>query len=152
MSDSIPSPSTNLSGTILAVDVGLKRCGLAISDPQRRVAVGAGSLTIKDFKELAEKITYEAQRRQVTTLLISKPQPFSPSSRELSIKIESLAQALRKQTFLVILWNEAFTTAQALRERKFYGGRGKSQKKWVDEAAAVLLLQNYLDRIPRTNP
>jgi RNase H-fold protein (predicted Holliday junction resolvase) len=45
----------------------------------------------------------------------------------------------------VALWPERFTTASAHAARKHFGGKGSGDKSWADEAAAVLILQDYLD-------
>lgn len=134
-----------LPGPILAVDVGLKRTGLAICDPQRTVAVGAGQVLASDIATLTQALLQEAERRKITTVLLGLPRATPRGGKEVRARVENLAQRLRQTGLEVVLWDETGTTAQALKERKHYGGKGKQAREWADEAAAILLLESYLD-------
>ncbi len=132
-------------GVILAVDYGLKRVGLAVCDPDRRVAVGAGFLKGLSGRKLARAIKAEAQERDVKTILIGEP---PEGAREVEPVIEgadNLTDTLQKWGFYVLRWDESYTTSTVLSDRRRYGGKSKTGKGWIDEASAVLILQSYLD-------
>jgi len=132
------------SGAILAVDFGLKRVGLAVSDPSRRVAVGAGTLIGLSGRTLARTVKKQAEDRNVSTILIGSPPEGARDVEEVIEGADNLAKALRKMKFKVLRWDEEFSTAKALSDRKEYGGKSNTKKPWIDEAAAILILQDYL--------
>ena len=132
-------------GPILAVDFGLKRVGLAVCDPGRRVAVGAGYLEGISGRKLARAVKAEAIKRDAGTVLIGEP-PEGARGVEPVIKgADILANALQKWGFNVLRWDESYTTSSVLSTRRQYGGKSKTGKGWIDEASAVLILQSYLD-------
>ena len=130
---------------MLAVDFGLKRVGLAVCDPDRKVAVGAGSLIGLTGRTLARTIKKQAEDRNADTIVVGSPPVGARGVEEVIGGADKLAEALRKMNFSVIRWDEEFTTARALADRKAYGGKTQAGKSWVDEAAAILILQDYLE-------
>ena len=133
------------NGAILAVDFGLIRVGLAVCDPDRRVAVGAGTLIGVSGRTLARTIKKHADDRNADTIVVGTPPVGARYVNEVIKGADKLADALRSMQFSVIRWDEEFTTAKALSDRKTYGGKSNVKRMWVDEAAAILILQDYLE-------
>ncbi len=132
-------------GALMAVDFGLKRTGLAICDPERRVAVGIGVIKDKTGRSLARSICQEANLRNISKIVIGFPKFINQQTSDITLKIEQLCSALEKLGKKVERWNEDYSTAEALSSKRYYGISSKSKAGWEDESAAILILQNYLD-------
>lgn len=130
---------------ILAVDFGLKRIGLAVCDPGRCVAVGAGYLEGISGRKLARAIKAEALKRNTDTVLIGKPPEGARGVEPVINGADNLADTLLKWDFRVLRWDESYTTSSVLSARRQYGGKARTGKGWIDEASAVLILQDFLD-------
>ena len=131
---------------ILAVDHGSKRIGLAISDPTRTIAnplaVIPHTSRIMDAATVAEMATsHEAGLIIVGQSFDESGQPNFEGRRS-----ARFAAALRTQTSVpVILWDEAFTTRSARAARIAMGVSRKKRTGHLDDLAATVLLQSYLD-------
>ena len=135
------------SGAIIGVDFGLKRVGLAVCDPERRTAVGAGWLDGISGRSLLRRIKTEAEKRGVVTIVIGCPAGSGRDVDEVRQGVFDLAAGLEKTGFQVILRDEGYTTFAVMRERKRIGGKSSKPRGWIDEASAVLILQDYLDSL-----
>ncbi|MDP8239101.1 MAG: RuvX/YqgF family protein [Candidatus Hatepunaea meridiana] len=136
---------SNISGAILGVDFGLKWVGLAVCDNRQTIAVGAGWLEDISGRSLARRIRIEAEERLAKTILIGQPPIGARNSERVVAGANILAESLRKMGFEVIRWDESYTTAAVLTDRKRIGGKSSKPKGWLDEAAAILILQGYID-------
>ncbi len=131
------------TGMILAVDFGLKKTGLAICDRERRVAVGAGRLE-KSGRALARAVFSIARDRGAGSILVGSPPSGAKNSGPVIKGADKLCAALKKRGMEVIRWDEGYSTAEALRAKKHFGGKSKPREMWIDEASAILILQSYL--------
>jgi len=138
------------NGALLGEDFGSKRVGPAVTDPERRVAVVLKMIEGKSGRELARAIKAVADEKGCGTIVIGHPAPDEPvpvshGFSEVIAGIERLTGNLRGMGFTVVLWDESFTTATALNDRRKVGGKGAHRSKWIDSSAATLLLRDYLD-------
>jgi len=138
-------PPGEAPGRVLALDLGQSRIGVAISDPERRVAVPIGTIRTgapADVKAIAAIV----REQQVTEIVVGHPLSLSGRKGEAADHAEKFAQALRD--FLgvsVVLQDERLTTVQAERQLGQAGLRGRARREVVDQAAATIILQAYLD-------
>ena len=138
-------PPGEAPGRVLALDLGQSRIGVAISDPERRVAVPIGTIRTgapADVKAIAAIV----REQQVTEIVVGHPLSLSGRKGEAADHAEKFAQALRD--FLgvsVVLRDERLTTVQAERQLGQAGLRGRARREVVDQAAATIILQAYLD-------
>jgi putative Holliday junction resolvase len=133
---------------ILAVDPGEKRLGLAVSDPTGTLARPLGVL--KHISRLADAARVAEVARENDVELIVVGQSFDESGQPnlAGRRAANLAEALRTQTSLpVVLWDEAFTTQDARTTRLESGASRKKRAGHLDELAAAILLQSYLDSV-----
>ncbi len=132
-------------GRILALDVGKKRIGLAVSDELRITAQGLETLQrtrIRDDLQALEKLV---KNLNVSLLLIGKPLHMSGSESRQSEYTEEFAARLGSHTGISVAhWDERLTSAEAERILKQAGTTLDQRKKAVDRMAAVLLLESYL--------
>lgn len=131
---------------ILAVDPGEKRIGIALSDPSGTIASPLGvvnhSSRLIDAASIAELAkTNQAERIIVGQSLDEDGNP-TPSSR----RADKLAKAIRSQSDIPVeMWDESFSTQTARLARIETGAPRHKRKGHLDEMAAVVILQSYLD-------
>ncbi|HEV2177103.1 MAG TPA: Holliday junction resolvase RuvX [Terriglobia bacterium] len=131
---------------ILAIDFGVRRCGLAISDALGATAQGLGTLErtriADDFAHIGKLVDQYAPR----LVLIGNPISNSGGETAMSRRVAEFAAKLRSRLGCrVELWDERGTSVEANRVLRESGiGIGK-RRQAADRVAAVLLLQSYLD-------
>ncbi|MGQ9833173.1 MAG: Holliday junction resolvase RuvX [Candidatus Villigracilaceae bacterium] len=133
---------------ILAVDPGEKRLGLAVSDPTGTLARPLGVL--KHVSRLADaaRVAEVAHENGAELILVGQSFDESGQPNLAGRQAANFAAALRTQTVLpVVLWDEAFTTRDARAARLAAGAARKKRMGHLDDWAAVVLLQSYLDSL-----
>lgn len=130
---------------IMALDVGEKNIGIALSDPLGITAQGLKvirrSILKKDLQQLRELVTqYEVVRIVVGYPLNMDGSPGSKAREIMEFK-DKLAQAI---PLPVVVWDERLTTVSAQRTLLEAGLRRSDRKKVVDKVAAAMILENYL--------
>jgi len=145
-------------GRILAVDYGERRVGLALSDETK--AVAAEALETIDREKLPRQTTLEevighlAQTKNVDEVVVGLPLNMNGSWGESARKALEFAESLERSTGLAVCtWDERLTSVVARRVQRELDLplKKRRQKDRVDRAAALVLLQNYLNyraRIP----
>ncbi len=140
-------------GRILALDLGARRIGLAVSDPLGLTAQGLPTLERRNLRSDLEALERVAEEKQVGMILVGQPLRLSGQAGAQAEQAEAFAEKLRRRPALagleVRLWDERLTTAEAQRVLRASGVSLQKRKRAVDRMAAVLLLQNYLDSLPR---
>ena len=131
----------------LALDVGSKRIGVAVSDELGLTAQPVLTLerrrnTREDLRSLARL----ARRFGVAGIVVGNPLHLSGEPSPRADKTQAFAAALGELTGLPIhLWDERLTTVQAQRALHASEVRGKKARALIDEAAACAILQSWLD-------
>lgn len=137
----------------MALDVGKKRIGLAVSDELGITAQGIETLhrtRIRDDIRALKEITV---CRRVTMLLVGRPLHMSGSESRQSEYTREFAERLGKDLGLpVVYWDERLTSAEAERALRESGATLEQRKKSVDRMAAVLLLESYLGSLSDPAP
>jgi len=141
------------AGRILALDVGKKRIGLAVSDELGITAQGIDTLERKRIREDLENLKQIAHRWAAKTLLIGKPLHMSGSESRQSEYTREFAGRLHQHLSLpVVFWDERLTSAEAERMLRTAGASLEQRKRAVDRMSAVLLLESYLGYRSIQNP
>ncbi|HEY0994943.1 MAG TPA: Holliday junction resolvase RuvX [Gemmatimonadaceae bacterium] len=136
-------------GRLLAVDWGDRRVGLALSDPAGIIASPAGHILRRAGKRppIAEVIR-RAEEAEARGFVVGLPLDGNGDETPRSTEARHVAAELEKRTGLpVLLVDERFTTAAALRAVREMGGSTKGRKGDVDALAATVLLQHALATI-----
>jgi putative holliday junction resolvase len=131
---------------VLGLDIGARRIGVAVSDPDGRVAT---PLKVLDARALAGDIgplqrlvaDYEVDLI-VAGLPLTLAGDEGPQAQEVRDRAEQLARALRLP---LELWDERLTTTEAARTMAASGVSARESKAAVDMVAAALILQGFLD-------
>jgi len=138
-------------GRVLALDVGKKRIGLAISDELGITAQGLETLQRSRIREDLEKLGSIASRLNANVLLVGRPLHMSGSESRQSEYTKEFAERLGKWIGLpVVYWDERLTSAEAERLLRTAGVSLEEKKAAVDRLAAILLLESYLGYLENT--
>jgi len=130
----------------LALDWGERRIGLAISDPSGTIASPAGHILRRAGKRppIAE-VMRRAEALDVEGFVVGLPLDEAGGETERSREVRAVGAALESRTGLpVILVDERYTTAIALRTVRELGGKTRDRAGDVDSLAATVLLQHAL--------
>jgi putative holliday junction resolvase len=135
------------TGPVLGLDLGQSRIGVAISDPERRLAVPMGTIRTGapgDVKAIAALVREHA----IGQVVVGLPLSLSGAKGEAADHAEKFADALRGFLGIpVALQDERLSTVEAERALGRAGIRGPGRRAVVDQSAACIILQAYLDRL-----
>jgi putative Holliday junction resolvase len=136
------------SGRVLALDVGKKRIGLAVSDELGITAQGIETLERTRIREDLARLKDIAVRWAVERVLVGRPLHMSGSESAQSQYTKEFAGRVSTHLGLpVVFWDERLTSAEAERMLRQAGASQDQRKKAVDRLAAVLLLESYLESL-----
>ncbi len=133
---------------VMGLDYGSKTVGVAVSDELMLTTQGVE--IIRREKEDRLRRTYArieelVSEYNVDTIVLGFPKNMNNSEGERCERVRIFADGLKRRTGLpVILWDERLTTVAAIRSMEETGVRDK--KKYVDEIAAMFILEGYLER------
>lgn len=134
------------TGRVLALDLGKRRIGLAISDALGITAQGLPTLERRNKRADLAALATLIRERGVTRLLLGNPLHMSGAEGRQSAWVQEFASALEKYTGIPVrLWDERLTTVQASRVLRQSGISIEKRAAAVDRLSAVILLQSYLD-------
>ena len=133
---------------ILALDLGKKRIGLAISDPLGITAQGLPNLNRTNKRTDLAYLEELALEREVGLFLMGNPINTRGAEGRQSEWVREFAAALESRTGLPVkLWDERLTSVEAGRVLRESGISIEKRAKAVDRLSAVILLQSYLDSL-----
>ena len=136
---------------ILGLDYGSVTVGVAVSDALRVTAQPLETITRKDENKLRQTCTRIEQliaEYEVESIVLGYPKNMNDSVGERAKKTEEFKAMLERRTGLpVTLWDERLTTVAAERVLMESGVRRENRKAVIDQVAAALILQGYLDSL-----
>jgi putative Holliday junction resolvase len=135
---------------ILALDVGERRIGVAVSDPTQTLARSLLVLDRRRVGSVMERVGTLVQEQGVQRVVVGYPLSLgggvSAQTERVRLFAEALAQALDVP---VELWDERYSTVEAESILRGRGMRSLKRRRWVDATAAAVILQDYLDALAR---
>ncbi|MDY5020897.1 MAG: Holliday junction resolvase RuvX [Blautia sp.] len=136
---------------ILGLDYGSKTVGVAVSDPLGLTAQGVETIWRKDENKLRQTLARIEQlivEYQVERIVLGYPKNMNNTIGERALKSLEFKEKLERRTGLpVVMWDERLTTMEAERALIETGVRREKRKQHLDEMAAVLILQGYMDSL-----
>jgi len=139
----------NRAGRILAIDLGDRRMGLALSDPLRLTAQGLPTAERRNKRQDLNFLEVLTRRHHVFHVLVGNPLNMDgttgPQSAKARAFAEELAQRLAQGHVAVELWDERLTSVAAQQVLDERGVETAGSKGAVDQMAATILLQSFLD-------
>ena len=140
-------PSPDLS-RILALDLGKRRIGLAISDPLRITAQGLPNLVRTRIRDDLDALDQLVKEREVGLILLGNPMNMKGTEGRQSGWVREFATAAEKRTGVPVkLWDERLTSVEAGRVLRSSGISIEKRAAAVDRLSAMILLQSYLDSL-----
>lgn len=134
------------NGRILALDLGKKRIGLALSDPLGISAQGLHTLQRTTIREDIAALAALAREYDVKLVLLGHPLNMSGAEGRQAVYTRDFAERLRERTGLAVrFWDERLTSKEAERVLKQSGISIEKRARAVDRLAAVILLASFLD-------
>lgn len=133
---------------IAAIDFGMKRIGIAISDEKARIALPLKMILAgKNIKETIQNLLRVLSLySSIDTILVGLPLLLSGKEGEMAKLAKNFADALQKETTATVkMIDERLTTAQAERSLKELSYSRKNRSQIVDSTSATILLQTFLD-------
>ncbi len=134
---------------IMGLDYGSKTIGVAISDPLLITAQGVEIIrrdSENKIRKSLARIEELIAEYEVSKIILGYPKNMDDSIGERAVKTEEFRERLERRTGLeVILWDERLTTVEAEEIMNESGIRREDRAKYVDEIAARLILQEYLE-------
>jgi putative holliday junction resolvase len=132
-------------GRILSIDYGLKRCGLAVTDPLKIIATALD--TVETYNLLTYLKTY-ISLESVELILIGLPVDLKSQDTDITENVRKFAEVLQKEIPMIQLTfvDERFTSKMASQSLLASGLKKKDrqQKGNLDKISAVIMLQSYL--------
>ena len=131
---------------VLAIDFGMKRMGLAVSDALGITAQGLPTLQRTRIADDLEKIRQLTEEYETGRVLVGNPLGHGGGETAMSRQAAEFAEKLRRRLACPVqLWDERLTSVEANRALREAGLTLGKRQKAVDRVAATLLLQSYLD-------
>mgnify|MGYP002509549912 CR=1 FL=1 len=134
---------------ILGLDFGSKTVGVAVSDELLLTAQGLEIVRRQSPNKLRQtlaRIQEIVTEYQVERIVLGFPKNMNNTEGERCEKTKEFKEMLERRTGLeVVLWDERLTTVSADKYMMETGIRRENRKQYVDEIAAVFILQGYLD-------
>jgi putative Holliday junction resolvase len=141
-----------MTARLLGIDYGDSRIGLAISDELGSFA--HPYRTLQSSTRLIDEIRAIVEKERISGIIVGLPKnmdgSLGPSAAKAKLFGEQLALAVPSMKLL--FWDERLTTREAQRALHAAGKNAKQSKKMIDQVAAQILLQNYLDSLEWARP
>jgi putative Holliday junction resolvase len=134
-------------GRVLAVDWGTKRLGVAVSDETRFLARPLPTLNVTSWRDAAEAVERIAGETCAEVIVLGHPVHMDGREGESARRVRRLAARLeaRLPGVRLVLWDERLSSREAQGILHEKGERLRGNKGRVDQVAAAVLLQSYLD-------
>jgi putative Holliday junction resolvase len=133
---------------VLGIDPGTRRCGIALTDSQRTLAFPRPAMEVDEhlFDLLKSLIDDES----VDLVIVGRPVALSGNVTASTEAADVFFHTLEEKVSPVraVQWDERLTTYEAEKSLSDAGLPAKAQRSRVDSAAAVIMLQNYVDALP----
>ena len=136
---------------IMGLDFGSKTVGVAVSDPLGITAQGVEIIRRKSANKLRQtlaRIEELIKEYDVDELVLGLPKNMNGTEGERCERTREFKEMLERRTGLeVIMWDERLTTVEANRTLMEASVRRENRKQYLDQLAAVFILQGYLDSL-----
>lgn len=133
-------------GRVLGIDYGSRRVGLALSDPLRVIAQGAG--TLDNDAALIDRLAALIAEQGITLIIVGMPYAANGGKGAKAVEIDRFIDRLKRSVHVAVeTWDESYSSVAA--HRVFIEGgmkrKKRQEKSRVDEMAARILLQEFLE-------
>jgi putative holliday junction resolvase len=132
---------------VLGVDYGRARIGLAISDELGMLAHPLETIPAKNLESAAKRVAEIAREKEVERVVLGMPKHMNGAVGTAAEEVQAFANKLRPLLRCeLLMWDERLTTTAAHRALRDSGRKTKQTRAIIDQVAAQMILQGYLDR------
>ncbi len=133
-------------GRVAAIDYGLKRIGIALSDKDKKIALPAG--LVDGGKKAVANIIGALPLKEVELIVMGFPLLMNGKKGDMALLVEKFAEELKNALHLpIVLWDERLSSKHAESVLKEISLNRKERSERIDTLSAALLLQSYLDSL-----
>ena len=138
---------------VMALDVGHKRIGVALSDPGQVLASTLQVIERKGRQRDLATVVQLVRQHEVGRIIVGYPRSLNGTVGQQARFVERYVAVLEKKLgdssldVPVVLWDERFSTVVADRLMAEAGRKGRERRERIDAVAAAVILQDYLDAI-----
>jgi putative holliday junction resolvase len=130
----------------MGLDVGDRRIGVAVSDEMGVTAQPVLTLVRRNRREDLRSLARLMRKHGCSQIVVGNPLYMSGDLSPQAAKAQAFAQALREVTGVTVhLWDERLSTTEAHRHLDLAGRKPGNRRAVIDQVAAVLILQAFLD-------
>jgi putative Holliday junction resolvase len=135
-------------GALIGLDLGTKTIGVAVSDPDRKLATGVETIRRNAFKQDAARLITIAAERKAVGFVLGLPINMDGSEGPRAQSTRAFARNFATLTdHAIALWDERLSTAAVERELIEMDVSRAKRADVIDEHAAIFILQGALDRL-----
>ena len=133
---------------ILGLDIGDVRTGVAISDELGIAAHPLRTIRRRSRKAVLAELQELVTAHNVERIVVGLPLQLDGETGTQAKKVKQFAEKLKQQVNLpIVFWDESFTTVEAAQILRGSKKRRKKRKQVIDQVAAVLILEGYLEEL-----
>jgi putative Holliday junction resolvase len=130
----------------LGIDHGDARIGLAVSDDLGMLAHPLETIAIKDVADPLTRVAAIVERDKISTIVLGLPRNMDGTYGPAAEKVRAFAEQLRARVPCAVkMWDERLTSVAAQRSLHEVGRNVKKSREVIDQVAAQLILQGWLD-------
>lgn len=134
---------------IMGIDCGAARIGVALSDELQMLAHPAETISIAKTTDPAGRIGAIVREKNVERIIVGLPRHMNGSEGESAAQARAFAEKLRAIVSCEVrTWDERLSTVAAARALQAAGKSSRQTRGYIDQVAAQMLLQSYLDSLP----
>lgn len=134
-------------GRVLALDIGERRIGVAVSDPTGMLAQPLTVITRQGVAKDVAAVISLLQQQEATTVVVGCPYTLQGDESVAARRVSAFVNALREAVDTpVVLMDERLSTVEAERRMREASWKGRAVRGRVDAVAAALILERYLRR------
>jgi putative Holliday junction resolvase len=132
----------------LGIDLGTVRTGLAIAEPEVRVATPLCTLEHRSLQQAVAAVAKVIADQRIGEAIVGLPLHMDGREGDAARRVRAFAKTLAAEAKIVVrLWDERLSTEASLRSLRGQALKRGQQRRVVDQIAASLILQGYLDRV-----
>jgi putative Holliday junction resolvase len=133
---------------IMGIDYGTARIGIALSDELQMLAHPAETIVVAPGKEPFGQIAALAREKNVERIIVGLPRNMSGEPGEAATRVQGFAEKLARAVECEVrTWDERLSTVAAHRSLREAGKSTRQTRHYVDQVAAQIFLQSYLDSL-----
>ncbi len=138
---------------VLGIDFGHARIGVAASDELQMLAFPVETIANKNTGAVVQRIAQIAKEKDAETIVVGLPRHMNGELGESAAAALELVEKLKTATTCTLLtWDERLTTVAATRALRESGRSARNSRGVVDQVAAQVILQGFLDRMATSSP